>query len=396
MFLDRSAKWLLTINASFAVSVALSSTFVNVYLWKVKSDYTMIGLFNLFQYLMIAMTFVLAGWLVKRRDRVVTLRIGVVVLALFYLSVLLLGKRSVDHVLWLGALLGVGNGFYWLGYNVLYFEITEPDNRDRYNGADGLFTSLSEIIAPLLSGWLIMTLSDLWGYYVIFGISLGIFLLAIFMTFFLPKRPLKGRYALCAVYRQSRQKTKWHYAMLASIGQGLPDAVFVFLIGLLVYVVTGSEWKLGLFFFVTAGVSLVAYFLVGRFIRRSWRNAFILLGALMMSIAVIPSLFQTHFWTIILFGIGLSLFAPFFLIPLTSTVFDLIGANRWRVKTRVEHVVMRELALSVGRLLGIVAFLVWVQLTQKTGHLLLLIFILSLLQCFSWFFMKKADGVQDR
>ncbi len=395
MLLDRSAKRLLTINALFAVSVALSSTFVNVYLWKVKNDFTMIGLFNLLQYLMIGITFVLAGWLVKRRDRAVALRVGVVVLAMFYLSVLLLGKRSVDHVLWLGALLGIGNGFYWLGYNVLYFEITEPENRDRYNGADGLFTSLSEIIAPLLSGWLIMTLSGLRGYYVIFGISLGIFLFAVLMTFFLPKRPLRGRYELLEVYRESRQKSKWHYAMLASIGQGLPDAVFVFLIGLLVYVVTESEWKLGVFSFVTASVALVAYFLVGRFIKRGWRNAFILLGALMMSIALVPSLFQTRFWTLILFGIGLSLFAPFFLIPLTSTVFDLIGTNRWRVRTRVEHVVMRELALSVGRLLGIVAFLIWVQQTEKTGHLLLFLFIFSLLQCLSWFFMKKADGAPD-
>ncbi len=49
MLLDRAAKWLLAVNGLFAVSVSLSSTFVNVYLWKVKPDYTMIGLFNLWQ-----------------------------------------------------------------------------------------------------------------------------------------------------------------------------------------------------------------------------------------------------------------------------------------------------------------------------------------------------------
>src|SRR5690606_33586056 len=104
---------------------------------------------------------------------------------------------------------------------------------------------------------------------------------------------------------------------------------------------------------------------------------------------------HTNYGTLVLFGIGLSLSAPFFLIPLTSTVFDLIGAQHWRVYTRVEHVVIRELALSVGRLLGIAAFLWTVRYTMKTGHLLLLIFLLSLLQCLSWFFMKKADGVPD-
>jgi len=395
MFLDRAAKWLLAVNALFSVSVALSSTFVNVYLWKVKPDFTMIGLFNLWQYVMIALTFVLAGWLVKRRDRAVTLRIGVVVLALFFLAVLLLGERAVHHVLWLGALLGVGNGFYWLGYNVLYFEITEPDNRDRYNGFDGLFTSLSEIVAPLLSGWVIVTMSDLWGYTVIFAVSLGIFVVAVFLTFSLPKRPLQGKYALREVYSETCRRSKWHYAMLASIGQGLPDAVFVFLIGLLVYVVTSSEWQLGVFSFVTAGVSLLTYFLVGRYMRRHWRNAFILTGALTMSLAAIPSLLQTNYLTMLLFGLGLSLSAPFFLVPLTSTVFDLIGSHQWRVATRVEHVVMRELALSVGRLLGIAAFLWTVRYTTKTGHLLLLLFLLSLLQCLSWFFMKKADGVAD-
>ncbi|MDA8351868.1 MAG: MFS transporter, partial [Firmicutes bacterium] len=108
--LDRPAWLLLIINGLFAVSTAMSNTFVNVYLWKLKQDFIVIGRFNLASYLAMAITFVLAGRLAKQLDRVIAIRIGVALQALFYLAVLFFGPRSAELVIPLGFFMGIGSG----------------------------------------------------------------------------------------------------------------------------------------------------------------------------------------------------------------------------------------------------------------------------------------------
>ncbi|MFL6559856.1 MAG: MFS transporter, partial [Bacillus sp. (in: firmicutes)] len=118
---------LLIIGGLYSLSVALSNTFVNIYLWKQTGKYSDIALFNLSIVILQLLTFILAGRWAKKIDRVIVLRIGVVFLALFYVMVLIAGTKASTYLLLLGSLLGVGYGFYWLAYNVLTFEITEPE-----------------------------------------------------------------------------------------------------------------------------------------------------------------------------------------------------------------------------------------------------------------------------
>src|SRR3954449_6437713 len=123
--LDREAWLLLLMSGLFAIASALSSSFVNIYLWKIKNDWILISWFNTIHYGSAAATFVFAGWMTKQIERVIAIRLGVAGLSIFYLSVLWLGTKAVDYIFWLGIMMGLGSGFFWLAFNVLYFEITE-------------------------------------------------------------------------------------------------------------------------------------------------------------------------------------------------------------------------------------------------------------------------------
>lgn len=125
---------LLLIGGLYSLGIFLSSTFVNIYLWKQSNSYTDIAMYNLAIYVMQPLTFIFAGKCAKRIDRVIVLRAGVTVLSLFFMTVLIVGERAAEFNIMLGALLGIGYGFYWLAYNVLTFEITEPETRDFFNG----------------------------------------------------------------------------------------------------------------------------------------------------------------------------------------------------------------------------------------------------------------------
>ena len=137
--LTKDLSLLLFIGGIYSLSVALSNTFVNIYLWKQSGEFIDLAVYNLSVVIFQPLTFILAGRWAKKIDRVIVLRIGVIFLALFYISVLLFGEHASRYLIVLGGLLGIGYGFYWLAFNVLTFEITEPETRDFFNGFLGTF-----------------------------------------------------------------------------------------------------------------------------------------------------------------------------------------------------------------------------------------------------------------
>jgi MFS transporter, YQGE family, putative transporter len=389
--LDRNAWLLLIISGLFAAATALSNTFVNVYLWKIKHDFALIGWFNWINYLAMAVTFVFAGRMAKQVDRVIAIRIGVALQALFYLSVLMLGTRAADYVFFLGSFLGIGSGFFWLAYNVLYFEITERHNRDIFNGINGLLTSIAGIVTPLLSGWMITRVDHFTGYRIIFGISLAVFLLAVIITFLLRPRSAAGVYRLKEILSLVRNRDNcWYWVNLAMIAQGAREGLFVFLISLLVYVATGNELALGSYLTAASAVGLLSYFLVGRLMRLSWRDESILVGSLMMGIVVVPLIWDTNTWTLVILGLGAALFYPVYMVPLTSAVFDVIGESNETAQLRVEYVVARELALNLGRILSISAFLWWIQRSPDIAQLKWLVLVVGFIQVLTWVFIRRV------
>ncbi len=134
---NRDLLLLLCIGGFYALGVSLSNTFVNIYLWKQTGDFRDLALYNLAIVTMQPLTFIFAGRMAKQIDRILVLRLGVSCLAVFLVTVLLVGSRAHQYLLFLGALLGVGYGFYWLAFNVLTFEITEPETRRLFNGFSG-------------------------------------------------------------------------------------------------------------------------------------------------------------------------------------------------------------------------------------------------------------------
>lgn len=389
--LDRESWYLLTISALHAISLALSNTFVNVYLWKLKQNFLLIGWYNLTHHIAVAVTFVFAGWLSKRIDRVIAIRLGVAIQALFYLTVLFLGTKATDYVVLLGLFAGVGSGFYWLAFNVLYFEITDRENRDSFNGVSGFINSLAGIIAPVLSGWIITRIDHFTGYRIIFWISLGIFVVAVIVSFFLKTRSAHGEFRLKEVLMlTTNQKNKWYWVNMALVAQGIREGVFIFITGLLVYLTTRNELTLGTFYTICNIISLISYYFVGKWMNPERRIKAILIGSLALGLFFLPYLFLLNTWSMFLFGIGIFLFFPFFYNPLLSIVFDVIGETDETVQLRVEYVVSREISLNIGRTISVIGFMIWVSLNPSINHLRWYLLPIAFAQVLTWWLIRRV------
>lgn len=387
-------KLLLTVNGLFGVANALSGTFVNVYLWKAKNDFALIGWFALTIQMISAITFWLAGKWVKEHNKMHSLRLGVAVSALFYLLVLLLEKQAVHYIVLIGIVQGMASGFFWLAFNVVYFEVTNPGNRDKFNGWAGLLGSGAGMFAPWISGYLITKMEDGNGYKLIFTISLAIFVLGVAASFFLKKRKVIGHYKWMHFLHQLKSKgNPWRLIVPALAAQGFREGVFGFIIGLMVYIATKNEMKLGNFSLITSAVALVSFWLVGKLLKPKYRTRAMITGAIMMVVVILPFFWKVNYTTLLIFGAGIALFIPLYTIPMTSSVFDIIGQDEESAKLRVEYVVLRELGLNAGRIMGTLLFIGVISWSTKPLVINFLLLFIGSSPVLAWFFMRKLANL---
>jgi MFS transporter, YQGE family, putative transporter len=388
--LTKDLTLLLVIGGLYSLSVALSNTFVNIYLWKQTGKYSDIALYNLAIVVLQLLTFILAGRWAKKIDRVIVLRIGVIFLAVFYLTVLLTGTNASTFLLLLGSLLGIGYGFYWLAYNVLTFEITEPETRDFFNGFLGILSSAGGMIGPLAAGFIITRFEKFTGYTFVFGMSLALFALAVFISFSLKPRPAAGRYCFRRILEERKLNENWRLVTNAHFFQGLREGTFLFVISVFVYISTGSEMALGTFGLINSGISFVAYYLASRLIKKNNRKKAILIGGLILYAAVLIIVWDTNFIKLLIYAGMIALAYPLLLVPYMSTTYDVIG-NGWKAaEMRIEYIVVREIFLNLGRIVSILSFIAAVTLFNEEKSIPILLLILGAGHSFIYFFIKRV------
>ncbi|KHE68397.1 MFS transporter [Halobacillus sp. BBL2006] len=382
---------LLLIGGLYSLGIFLSSTFVNIYLWKQSNSYTDIALYNLSIYILQPLTFIFAGKCAKKIDRVIVLRTGVIVLSLFFLTVLIVGERAATFNIMLGALLGVGYGFYWLAYNVLTFEITEPETRDFFNGFLGVLQSLGGMSGPLLAGFIISRLNNFTGYTVIFTISFGLFIVAVLVSFGLSRRKANGNFSFRRIVNERKNNKNWRRILNAHVAQGFREGVFLFAVSIWIFLMTRDELSIGVFNLVYSGCSFLFYFLVSRIVKPRRRKKAIFIAGLVLYLNVLILLVSYSMPLLLLYAGIAGVFFPLLYVPYLSLTYDVIGKSWNAGEMRIEYIVVREIFLNVGRVLSIITFLIAItMITPETGipYILLLVggghFII-------YFFIKKID-----
>jgi MFS transporter, YQGE family, putative transporter len=385
--ISRELVLLLLIGGLYSLSISLSNTFVNVYLWKQSGEFKDLGFYNLAIVTLQPLTFILAGRLAKKVDRIIVLRLGVSFLAIFFLTVLFVGNRANHYLLLLGGLLGIGYGFYWLAFNVLTFEITEPETRDFFNGFFGILTSIAGMIGPIIAGYIISSLSKFKGYTLIFSISLILFIITVILSFFLRRREAEGDFLFVRILAERKRNKNWRLVTNAHFFQGLREGTFIFVISVLVYITTGSEMALGTFGLVNSFTAFIVYYLVSRFIKQHQRKKAILFGGLVLYGAIYLLIFDISYTKLMIYAVMIAIGYPVLLVPYTSLTFDVIGRSWKSAEMRIEYIVVRELFLNGGRIVSICLFIFAVTFFNKeqsipifmmfigAGHAIIYLFI---------------------
>ena len=375
--ISKDLSLLLFIGGLYALGSSLSNTFVNIYLWKQSGNFVDIAIYNLAVVVLQPLTFIVAGRWAKKVDRVIVLRIGVIFLALFFVAVLFFGENSSKYLIMLGALLGIGSGFYWLAFNVLTFEITEPETRDFFNGFQGALSSAGGMIGPISAGFIITRFTSNIGYTIIFTVSLILFAAAVFVSFYLQRRPASGQYMVAKIFKERKPNANWRLITNAHFFQGIREGSFVFIISVLVFITTKNELALGTFGLLNAGLAFVVYTFAARFIKKENRKKVMVFGGLLLYATIFLLIFGISYPKLLFYAAFIGIAYPLMLVPYSSMTYDVIGQARDAAGMRIEYIVVREVFLNVGRITSILAFIFAISLFDAAYSLPVLLLVLG-------------------
>lgn len=384
--MSKKAILLLIVNGLYSLALGLSKIFVNIFLWKQSNNFVLIATYNLMHYVFSSISFIIAGWLSKKKNGIWPLRLGITIFSLFFIAILLMRNQVIDYYILFGIVFGIALGFYWLAFNVLSFDFTTTNNRDTFNGYNGCIAGIANAITPIIAAYIIEKNEELTGYTIVFAISLFLFVILILVSLLLKSEHYGEKLDYTKIFNKDNKE--WHTLRKAIAFWGLRDVVIIFLINILIFRTTKSEVTLGNLTLMAYLISSISYVLEQKFIKPKLRWISFHIGSIFMFLAVIGFSFDISLNWLLTYIIIDAVFMPFFFIPMTSATFNIIDQKNEK-KMRTEYIINREFALNTGRTISttiLIAFLIFIDNDRILNYFLLFI---GSSQLFSILYLRK-------
>ena len=224
----------------------MSGLFLNLYLWRLTENLAINGIFNLIVYGVTPIAFAVGGWIAKKKDRMVTYRLGIASITVFFLVVIYAQENVVSYYPLFAVFNGFALGLYWTGYIVLMYDVTTIRNRSRFMGVNMIVFNSAGLAGPALSGFLIGLFDGLKGYLLIFAAASALFGIASFFS--LKIRAIhshhRSYYLKFAVPMMKRSRL-WLASLGAFLVLGLSQGLMLFLPNILMFQTVGREDQVG-------------------------------------------------------------------------------------------------------------------------------------------------------
>jgi len=344
----------LFIHGCFQFGASMSGLFLNLYLWRLTEDLVINGIFNIVVYGTTPFAFAIGGWIAKKKDRMVTYRIGIICITLFFLVVIAAQESVVTYYPLFAFFNGMALGLYWVGYLVLMYDVTNERNRSRYLGINMIVFNSAGLAGPALSGFLISLYEGLQGYLLTFAAASFLFGLASFFSLRIPRMESHHRTFYLKFSRLIMGRSRlWVLSLASFFLLGLFQGMMLFLPNILMYQTVGREDQVG---YLTVFFALLTI-LTGVFISKRKGQVNIrrdlFLASLLIFLSSLVLLFNIRLWTVICFMTVFSFCSPLIINTLTSYYYRIMDGLPLRGSFRIESVVIREFFLNAGRVLSI-------------------------------------------
>ena len=353
---NRPMRILLLVNLLYAMALPIIELFVGAYIMRNSKDISLVVIFQLAVYTGIPFTFMLNGFLLNHFPISRLYAFGMLLSGVSMSVMMNIDVLNTSGIFLTGLIMGLSYGFFWANRDFLALNTTKDSTRNYYFGIETFFYTVAAIIIPLCAGLFIKaTVSNGWfgrqvnvAYYVL---TAYVFILTISASRVAQKgdfkNPLKGTFFYWKF--DILWKRMLQLASLKGIAQGYIVTAPVMLIMKMV----GDEGSLGAIQSMSALLSAVMLYFIGRLAKPEHRLLIFTAGLVLFFIGACANAVLYSSSGVIFFAMCLVFARPLLdmgYYPLQLRVIDVVSKKENR--NQFSYIFNHEWGLYFGRLIG--------------------------------------------
>ena len=256
---------LLLTNMLYAFVLPVVELFVGTYIMRNSSELAYVVGYQLAVYTGIPLTFLVNGFLMRRIRISHLYSFGMLLSGVSMAVMMSLETLDLAGIVVAGLIMGLSYGFFWANRDFLALNSTDDGNRNYYYGLESFFNTVAGVVVPGMIGAFTADHNWLGG-----NINLAYKLVTLFvfaLTIIASAVVFRGRFSNPPKERfiYLRFDVLWNKMMRLAVLKGIAQGYIVTAPSMLVMTLVGNESTLGTLQSVSAIVSAVLLYLLGRF-----------------------------------------------------------------------------------------------------------------------------------
>lgn len=389
----QNMKVLLITNMLYAFVLPVVELFVGTYIIRNSSQVSYVIGYQLAVYSGIPLTFLINGFLLRKVRITYLYSFGMLLSGVSMALMMSLDNLDLQGIITAGLIMGMSYGFFWSNRDFLALASTNDSNRNYYYGLESFFNTIASVIVPYVIGAFLGAAANKGLIGGNINLAYKIVTAAVFVLTIAASAVLfKGKFAK----PEDRPFLFWKYdrawnKMMGLAGlKGIAQGFIVTAPSMLVMTFIGNESTLGILQSVSAIVSAVLLYLLGRFTRPEHRIYIFAAGLILFAAG---GLFNAVLYSasgVIIFLLCLVLGRPLLdmgYFPIQMKIID-FEVNKYK-RSSYSYIFIHEVGLYAGRFFGCGLFILITLTISEIAALRYTILIIGLLQLLSVFVAKN-------
>jgi len=371
--LTRDAKKFVQLQVLFTGMSAILTLFINTFLLNAYGSFSKeVLLYNAIMAFVQPVAMITAMKLTEYSNALFTQRIGFVFYGFALIILCVFGEKVSTLYPLFAIMLSFGAGYYYSVYSSQMLCYTNDNNRDQIAGMIGLLGSVISILLPLISGLLIAWFGIQTGYQIVFGIAAILAGCALLTNKYLSALPKHLKESVMGkVCKRIIGSKNGRLIMIANGLSNCRSFTIPVFVTLLFYNLLPNDLLISMNSTIGYVVALLGAGIYGSVVKSRNRVKFSVVAAIVAMVPVLCMLFGLNIILIVIFNAVNGFFTTFHATPVLNTHFKVMEELELGGEYGAEVHLVRELFVSVGRILGL--FLVWAVPQTNVGAVFVLL-----------------------
>lgn len=349
---------IIIINALRKIIEIFSGPFLTTYFIKTSLESILdISIYNVFSYIVLAITCLIVGYIIKNKFRMAAFRAGVIINFIYILTIIILKERIIQHLWLLAILYGLFSGLYFMPFNLILGNKIKNEDRTGYEVKKEMISSIINIVIPIVLGSIITVTNYILTAVIILILSL----IQIILSFVLKPLEESGeKFNMKGMIQVVKKNKDIKRMMLAEYLTGISvnNSALATIATILIYNAFQTDLNLGIITSISYILQLIVIYLYGkRYKEKSDKNIIILLSIIPM-ITLGMFLLYPNAVTVIIYNLYFTIFVNLIGIIRSVRLYNISNSGEINRSNQEEFWSIREVCLNLGRTTGFVILLV--------------------------------------